>query len=513
MRYFLALGLLLSANAAQATLPPPVLSWFLEGDTTSSSSAVDGTFAGGSATYVADGIAGQALSMNASTSVTVSSSALPTSGPGSISLWFRSSSAPGGDFLMGTIGNAGVDSNGDKRGLVRFEGGMYFWGGRADRGASTDFPSDGQWHMATWTWNDTSNNSGESVALYLDDQLVESGAPGGDFAQFSDASGVFQLGGSTFYTDGFIGDIDEVAVYAEQLSGSQVQERFDTTPTPTPVLYWPLDGNLSSGVNGGLSGTFNGGTAPFVSGASGDAVAMSASTSITAAGGALPTSGPGTITMWLRLDSAPSGNFLVGTLGEPGVDSNGDKRGLVRFEDGMYFWGGRSDGGSSTDFADDGLWHMVTWVWDDTSNDSGEFARLYLDDVEVRDGGLTGDFAALGTTDALFQVGGSTFYTDGVIGRVDEVRVYDEALSIDQIIDLFDAIPDPNAGGDDDDDDDDDDNDDDDGAGDDDDDVGDDDDTTDDPVVFCGCSQSNAHTTSLLALLLVLPLLRRRRVT
>ena len=108
-----------------------------------------------------------------------------------------------------------------------------------------------------------------------------------------------------------------------------------------------------------------------------------------------------------------------------------------------YSWGGGVDygeaaGGTAPGTIYDGQWHHVAVTYDSASSTK----RLYFDGAEIGSGKvLSGD---LNVGAANFRIG-STNSGEFFNGLLDDVRVYDAALSQSEINDLATAVPEPST--------------------------------------------------------------------
>lgn len=212
---------------------------------------------------------------------------------------------------------------------------------------------------------------------------------------------------------------------------------------PSLVAHWPLDdgsGPIATDVSGNgndgdvqpgsnwVDGVF--GTAlEFTSGTTHVVVPDDASFNIT--------TNELTVTVWARLDS-----FL-------GCDPTNDDPALIE-KDGNYFMLGF--GGSCNDVPrfrlttaagtatveggsiSLGDWHLFAGVYD------GNQLSLYVDGVLAGSGSHGG---AVSMPAGDLKIGHRTVYGSYIAGRVDDVRLYDRALSTQEIEDLFDAATEP----------------------------------------------------------------------
>ena len=147
---------------------------------------------------------------------------------------------------------------------------------------------------------------------------------------------------------------------------------------------------------------------------------------------------------WVRIDSLESGNNFIqssnwyqnDTLGNDGGFDLAITNGYIRS------WVNQPDrtGGSvlAGPYIDLNEWFLVGFTWD------GSTHRLYLDGVEVASATYTGE---MGTSDKTSLIGAKHYglgLTDFFNGDVDDLRVYERALTNSEIHDLS-VVPLPAA--------------------------------------------------------------------
>src|SRR5690606_17007176 len=109
------------------------------------------------------------------------------------------------------------------------------------------------------------------------------------------------------------------------------------------------------------------------------------------------------------------------------------------------FWN-RGSGGSDNQAVaaiNDGQWHLLTWVVTPTGS------TLYLDGIAIDTEAVA--YSTLANADSL-DIGrlGRSSPTDFFNGLIDDVRIYDEALSAAQVGEIyaaFTAVPEPATAG------------------------------------------------------------------
>ena len=142
-----------------------------------------------------------------------------------------------------------------------------------------------------------------------------------------------------------------------------------------------------------------------------------------------------TITFWGNFSTSQANGFRTTTSGEAGIADN-STGGLLDFG-----WGGAYDhgvgaGGTPPGTIYDGQWHHAAVTYDAATSTK----RLYFDGVEIGTGKVISD---LNVAAANFGIGSRTG-SEPFSGLIDDVRVYDSALSESEISTLA-SIPEPST--------------------------------------------------------------------
>ncbi len=220
------------------------------------------------------------------------------------------------------------------------------------------------------------------------------------------------------------------------------------------VHQWSFDDNLLDSSGSGNHGTFSGGTETYVAGRFGSGISLTAGDAVDnlaatlgSAGGA---NGDITINMWLNLASTPPNLAYLGGIGGRPEGTASEKRALIQFSSGFYFWGQNgidalADADSGIPYIADNAWHMytVTLDFDGVGNVTYSFfidgdGSFYTPVTVARD--LVGSPATIG-------IGGTSHWGATWAGAVDEFTVWDQALNADQVASLFttNQIPEPSS--------------------------------------------------------------------
>jgi hypothetical protein len=146
----------------------------------------------------------------------------------------------------------------------------------------------------------------------------------------------------------------------------------------------------------------------------------------TSATGLPAINGSQTLSAWFKVDSNPAGaNNLV--VLRTSADSAANQLVMVSGNIGMYKWGGGTIITTTAPTA--GEWHLFTWTNDGTTN------RLYIDGVEKTNNTTALQSGSVGTIYFSTYNGTSEAYD----GLLDEVRIYNRALSAAEVTQLYNA--------------------------------------------------------------------------
>jgi hypothetical protein len=125
------------------------------------------------------------------------------------------------------------------------------------------------------------------------------------------------------------------------------------------------------------------------------------------------------ITFWGNIASAQANGFRTTTVGE-GAIANNSTGGILNWGYAQDF--GSGAGGTPPGTIYDGQWHHVACSYDSATSTK----RLYFDGVELGTGKVIGDLNVAATG---FAIGSNSAGGDQLNGLLDDVRVYDGALS------------------------------------------------------------------------------------
>ncbi|MEK7950531.1 LamG-like jellyroll fold domain-containing protein [Luteolibacter soli] len=323
----------------------------------------------------------------------------------------------------------------------------------------------GAWHHVVATWDSTTNQG----KLYVNGVLCSTSAvvtPSGPNNSTYEPNNTRPLTlGSRDGAFGWSGDLDEPAYYTSVLSGAQVLAHYNNgiSPSPSqtydslvlaaaPAGYWRVGeaafvprtppvatnaGNLGASANGAYyAGSKNTATGPAPSSGFQGFGANNSCLSLATANGYVGTAlsllnnrSAFTVMGWVKrgaVHSVRGGYFGQNDLLEFGDATNGAD---------IESWISARGGNMITpySFADD-QWGFIVLTGDTTK------ATLYLNGVQV--GQLSGTIANYGTSAFNFNIGGGGVFAatgDFFRGEIDEVAVFDKAVTPGRVKQLYDA--------------------------------------------------------------------------
>jgi chitodextrinase len=219
---------------------------------------------------------------------------------------------------------------------------------------------------------------------------------------------------------------------------SNTQKTF--TFTSDLVAYWTMNSADISGVTlydksgNGNDGTINGATV--TNGKSGDALSFDGTNDYVSISGLLGTPTNITLSAWARLDAADTNGAELISLGDYVAirvdDSSGGTKGF--YFDTTNNWRGVN---TNVDYAGTG-WHHFAYVVDDTNNSQ----KMYVDGIERASASWTNpiQYTTLGSNTEIGRHANGTGSYD-FNGIIDDVRIYNQALSATEIQNVFNSQP------------------------------------------------------------------------
>jgi hypothetical protein len=286
-----------------------------------------------------------------------------------------------------------------------------------------------QWHHIVGV----SDSTGKGY-LYLDGQFI--GANLTEFTPTSVTSGGIEFGHAKGYASRYFkGSLDEIRIYNRVLSPAEVRALYDYAPGP--VGYWKLDENTSTAANDS-SGNGNGltltNTPSWVVGKYGSGVLFSGSNQHL-----LRADDPDfdfaddasmTVETWLKHGTASAQEVILSKYNEAGykiiMESDGDITCALDYDS---TWTPTDSATSTASTYDDDAWHHIACV-----KTSASSLDLYIDGVLVAtDASLTAT-NTLTNSDPLYVGIDADGTSNDFTGRLDEVRIYNYARTLNQIV-------------------------------------------------------------------------------
>jgi len=308
--------------------------------------------------------------------------------------------------------------HGNNQYFFEIAGKGYLFGGTV----STD------WTLVAGTYD------GSTMRLYQNG--VEVASQGGLSGSLTFASADFVIGGQDDNSNYFAGLIDDVQLYSRALSAGELLTAYeDGAPEPDPgpgpaslISQWDLDevaGTTAVDSAGGNNGSVA--SPVWTSGITGGALRLDGSSS-SVRSPATPYNGLETFTAmaWVKNDiGAGAGtDDIMGQWNYPGsrswiVTHHGNDQYFFEISGKGYLYGGT--------VSDE--WTLITATYD------GSTMRLYQNGAEVASqGGLSG---ALPISSADFVIGSQDDNSNHFDGVIDDVRIYDGALSAAEVLDAY----------------------------------------------------------------------------
>jgi len=396
-----------------------------------------GTLTGGP-TWIS-GKVGKALSLDGDDNVSLTRFTYGVAGV-TMSAWVKTSSSNSGKNYAG---NAAQNIVGDTTGGVGV--GFGLTGGKIQFCNYTTIwecitgltnANDNNWHYIT-AIHDTNG----AVSLYLDGRLDNTGtiSYGGE--------GIDALGRG-YGGDYFTGLIDNIRIYNYARTPAQIAWDYNRGG---PVGWWKMDECQGTVANdSGGSGTIGGNPGTITIGASGTQTAIGTCTTSGTAwengvngkyNSSLNFDGSddvvsftstniinvtsGSVSLWTKPSSTQNGtNYYIfdhyGTNSRIYINSNSSGTNINgRLGTGTTI-------GSVTTTADN--WHHVVLIWDGTN------AKFYIDGIDRTS---TGTFSGLTTVGATSYIGNYSDAAQGFTGQIDDVKIFNYALSPLQVTTLY----------------------------------------------------------------------------
>ncbi len=374
----------------------------------------NGTLTGSTLPSWVNGKLGKAISFNGSNYVSITSGPYLNYRPVTFALWIKESSSQYGTFMIGKSGYGGF--------LRDYGDGRYEWdiysGG--ENNIFANIPSYNQWHFVVGTYD------GTTQILYIDGISAASQAlnvmPG--------ATSDFGIGSCPFCGPGQFttGQIDEVRVYNRALSATDVNELYQRGAAKFTnavsnlglVGYWSMDEGTST-IAHDFSGNKNNGTingtATWISGKLGKALSFNGSTNVDMGTGMAGTFPAMTISAWVNPSSFASWRAIVQT-------ANAGDRALYLQDNHVQLYSSCNSTGTVSSTG----WTFVTATIDGSDN------IIYYINGSSSGGCNSGSHRVV---EYLHISGINTGDSENFVGSIDDVRVYNRALSATEVAQLY----------------------------------------------------------------------------
>ncbi len=322
-----------------------------------------------------------------------------------------------------------------------FEGVQFRWrgGSPTSNTISCNNPSNGNWHHLVGI------QSGTSAALYLDGAQCISGSITA-IGNGSDTIDIGRFNGGYYFN----GLIDDVRIYSRAFLASEVSSLYQSKQrtdnagqngelTSGLVGLWSFNGQDVSGSTvydrsgQGRNGTITG-SAPLAAGKVGQAIAFKNSGQYVQSGSVFSEFGtsnqPYTIAGWVKINSGvSSGNvvFMGDSWCLPPVNITGGKLRATSWN------GGEVDALGTTVLSPNTWYHFAT-TWDAAGG-----LKIFVNGSQENSAAMA-NFSAAGSARIMragYSPGSCAGDTGALNGAVDEIRIYNRALSADEIKQLY----------------------------------------------------------------------------
>jgi RHS repeat-associated protein len=298
----------------------------------------------------------------------------------------------------------------------------------------------GQWSYLTSTYN------GGTLAIYVNGALVGSRSL---TVSISPSDGPLRIGGDDIWEDEhFAGRIDEVRIYNRALSPAEIATDMSSAvvagsteppppPPPPPCTdaaclpvaaygFEEASGNNATDSSGnGLTGTLSGPTR--VDGRFGKSLAFDGDDDLVTVADAnqLDLSAAMTLSAWVYPTEAQTGWHSIILKERPLGEAYSLYANTGASTPGTYFTGNSEHDVTGGNLLPVGQWSYLTSTYD------GSLLKLYVNGALVGSASVT---EAIGASAEPLRFGGNTIWLEESFkGRIDEVRIYDRALTAAEI--------------------------------------------------------------------------------
>jgi hypothetical protein len=289
---------------------------------------------------------------------------------------------------------------------------------------------DGEWHQLTGTYD------GTVCRLYVDGVEIGTGTEGAGDIDYTSPQPLVFGALSTAANFGYSASLDEVKLFGRALTGAEVQETFADASAFSAELvgWWKADGNALDSARA-HHGTMTSQGVSFFQGKVGQAFLAQGGSVRIPSSTAFETPG---ISMQMWVQSVNPGPFkYLAAKSRPGWASyalyTSDSGGLAFFAStaGALSLSPRAQAENVWN----GAWHQVTGTYD------GSTVRLYVDGLEVGTGiAATGDIDySSELNNGAFIIGNDPSFGFGYSGGIDEVKLFDRALTAEEVLNSYKA--------------------------------------------------------------------------
>ena len=292
--------------------------------------------------------------------------------------------------------------------------------------------------LNTWT-HIALTSDGEHARLYVNGVLDETGSA----VPLLASNGNLQIGGNKIWGEHFEGKVDEVRLYGEALGKSEIEKDRDTAiepaSTPKPVAALSFDegkGEFARDSVGNHDGTIHGATWT-EAGKYGSALEFDGEESIVTIPGNnnLDFTEGFTLEAWVRPEATHEWADLFAK-----EDSETTYSFLFYAQNPSEFPAAYMKGAEAAEAGISGSESLPLNTWTHIALTSdGERTRLYIDG-ELSE---TGSSVSLLTSDGDLQIGGNKIWGEHFEGKVDEIRLYGEAIGAGDITEDRDTAIEP----------------------------------------------------------------------
>lgn len=447
---FVISGVILGGRVALAQVPTPN-AWYQAESNANDSIGTNNGVIKSSFSFVPGHNGGQAFSLAGGTITVPDATNLDSTTNLTVQFWVKGNTPNPFQYILTKDGGPAGASYAFYSGGTD---GIYFWinvpsdtgyfGLIISPGASPGQVWDGNWHQVTGVYD------GVAVHLYVDGAEVGSGTPTTTTApanaiSYSPAGqlvmGNFSQGGSS----GWSGELDDVKVFSRAFTADDAADTFtnadSTANTNELSSWWKADGNAldSWGVN---NGTINAATISYFPGKFGTAFLSAGGAAVVQDNPIFEPAQNVTVQAWVKSLSPGSYKYVLSKARLPGWSSYAL---YTAGNGGMTFYVSVGPSGNGnlvlSPSADpglvwDGAWHQVTGVYDGTA------VHLYVDGLEVGTGtpasGLI-DYVSTNQDNGAFVMANDPTFAFAMPGGVDEVKLWDSALTPQQVAQSFTA--------------------------------------------------------------------------